>query len=95
MPAKLIVAEIIVASMNEICTFEIEFVNNPNEMLFTKILNIIDVKYSKLNFIKCPKKSFLTLNVIFLFAIKEKIVPKAKPIDFAILMLDSKNIKLR
>lgn len=81
--------------MNEICTFKFEFVNNPNEMLFTKTLNIIEVKYSRLNFIKCPKKLFLTLKVIFLFAINEKIVPKAKPIDFAILMLDSKNIKLR
>lgn len=81
--------------MNEICTFIFEFVNNPNEMLFTKTLNIIEVKYSRLNLIKCPKKSFLTLKVIFLFAIKEKTVPKAKPIDLAILMLDSKNIKLR
>ena len=81
--------------MNEICTFKFEFVKNPNEILFTKTLKIIEVKYSKLNLIKCPKKSFLTLKVIFLFAIKEKIVPKAKPIDFAILMLDSKNIKLR
>jgi hypothetical protein len=81
--------------MNEICTFKFEFLNNPNEMLFTKTLNIIEVKYSILNLIKCPKKLFLTLKVIFLFAIKEKIVPKAKPIDFAILMLDSKNIKLR
>jgi hypothetical protein len=81
--------------MNEICTFKFEFVNNPNEMLFTKTLNIIEVKYSRLNLIKCPKKSFLTLKVIFLFAIKEKTVPKAKPIDLAILMLDSKNIKLR
>ena len=81
--------------MNEICTFKFEFVNNPNEMLFTKTLNIIEVKYSRLNLIKCPKKSFLTLKVIFLFAIKEKIVPKANPIDLAILMLDSKNIKLR
>ena len=81
--------------MNEICTFKFEFVNNPNEMLFTKTFNIIEIKYSRLNLIKCPKKSFLTLKVIFLFAIKEKIVPKAKPIDLAILMLDSKNIKLR
>ena len=81
--------------MNEICTFKFEFVNNPNEMLFTKTLNIIEVKYSRLNLIKCPKKFFLTLKVIFLFAINEKIVPKAKPIDFAILTLDSKNIKLR
>jgi len=81
--------------MNEICTFKFEFVNNPNEILFTKTLNIIEVKYSRLNLIKCPKKSFLTLNVIFLFATKEKIVPKAKLIDFAILMLDFKNIKLR
>lgn len=81
--------------MNEICTFKFEFVNNPNEMLFTKTLNNIEVKYSRLNLIKCPKKSFLTLKVIFLFAIKEKTVPKAKPIDLAILMLESKNIKLR
>ena len=81
--------------MNEICTFKFEFVNNPNEMLFTKTLNVIEVKYSRLNLIKCPKKSFLTLKVIFLFAIKEKTVPKAKPVDLAILMLDSKNIKLR
>jgi hypothetical protein len=58
-------------------------------------LNNIEVKYSRLNLIKCPKKSFLTLKVIFLFAIKEKTVPKAKPIDLAILMLESKNIKLR
>ena len=81
--------------MNEICTFKFEFVNNPNEMLFTKTLNIIEVKYSRLNLIKCSKKSFLTLNVIFRFAIKEKIVPIAKPIDFAIPMLESNNIKLR
>jgi hypothetical protein len=81
--------------MNEICTFKFELVNNPNEMLFTKTLNIIEVKYSRLNLIKCPKKSFLTLKVIFLLNIKEKTVPKAKPIDLAILMLDSKNIKLR
>ena len=79
--------------MNEICTFKFEFVNNPNEMLFTETLNNIEVKYSRLNLIKCPKKSFLTLKVIFLFAIKEKTVPKAKPIDLAILMLESKNIK--
>lgn len=92
---KLIVAEIIVASMNEICTFKNEFVNNPNEILFTKTLNIIEIKYSRLNLIKCPKILFLTLKVKFLFAIKEKIVPKANPINFAKSMLDSKNIKLR
>jgi hypothetical protein len=88
------VADMIVANINEICTLKLEFANNPIEIPFTKTFKINDVKYSRLNLIKCPKMSFLTLKVIFLFAIKEKTVPKAKPMDFAILMLDSKYIKL-
>jgi hypothetical protein len=44
MPTKLIVAEIIVANINEICTLKFEFVNSPSEMLLTKTFNIIEVK---------------------------------------------------
>lgn len=39
--------------------------------------------YNKINLDKCAQILFLDLNVIFLFAIKEKIVPKINPNAFA------------
>ncbi len=92
---KLIVAETIVASINEICTLKFELANQPKKFVFTKTFSINETKYNKINLIKCLKKSFFRLKVIFLFAPKEKIVPKIKLIIFAELKLNSKKIKAR